>query len=581
MTVAVLCILIFPTLALTERGCDRLMFTAASFVALAGVMLLFVGDPVRAVLLAGILALAASGFSKVKHHHSGIKFRAADGALLFAGTLPFLVNQYRHAAWGVLAGAVGLAFAAVATVVLIEHPALQLDMRLVLAGVTLIACAFAHRAAGGAKAFRRIETQHGNYFATFMASLIDIAAWRPSRHLRMIDLSSGPPLDLNLAIPAASPVMPDIIVLQHESVFDPRLFGLPVEPHIREFLSPSQGISGTLHVDIYGGGSWQSEFSLLTGLSSASFGPDAYFIFKKGAGRFHHSLPRLLQDLGYQTVLASSCRRSFLDYEAFYRSSGIAEAIFADDRSMPLDVVAFEASNSDAIFLEAVHELFGNRVDHSTDPCFLYALTNSNHGPHDRRQVAPERFEAERTFALTSLPDAQYAEYYARLAETATTWARITTRLQAMSPRRPLMVVHYGDHQPVMTRRIESMRGLPKDPRRAFHTFFAIEAFNVEMCQSTVTLPPVLDIAFLGTATLAAAGLPLDRISATRASLIRDCGEAYFAAASERKHRFHRALVELGMIELGAGGQRQSPARHNDVAPLLDPARNFERRTKP
>jgi hypothetical protein len=48
------------------------------------------------------------------------------------------------------------------------------------------------------------------------------------------------------------------------------------------------------------------------------------------------------------------------------------------------------------------------------------------------------------------------------------------------------------------------------------------------------------------------AGLPLDEIFATRASLLEHCGGAYFASASERKRRFHRTLVDLGMIDVAS-----------------------------
>ena len=85
------------------------------------------------------------------------------------------------------------------------------------------------------------------------------------------------------AVPARTIHYPDIIIIQHELIFDPRVFGLPVEPTVEGFLSPKDGLHGTLNVDIFGGGSWQSEFSLLTGLSSASFGSNAYYLFKQGA----------------------------------------------------------------------------------------------------------------------------------------------------------------------------------------------------------------------------------------------------------------------------------------------------------
>ena len=162
----------------------------------------------------------------------------------------------------------------------------------------------------------------------------------------------------------------------------------------------------------------------------------------------------------------------------------------------------------------------------------------------------PGQFERERGFAAASLPDSQYAEYYARLAETATTWSRLKSELAARFPHRPMLVVHYGDHQPVMTRRIESKRKLPPDARRQFRTFYAIEALNVFPGRLVAGQGADLDIAFLGTIALQQAGLPLDGVFATRASLLEHCGDGYFASSSERKRRFHRTLVELGMIDL-------------------------------
>jgi hypothetical protein len=67
-----------------------------------------------------------------------------------------------------------------------------------------------------------------------------------------------------------------------------------------------------------------------------------------------------------------------------------------------------------------------------------------------------------------------------------------------------------------------------------------------------------LDIAFLGTVALQQAGLPLDEVFATRASLLKHCGEAYFTSSSERKRRFHRTLVDLGMIEVATTARHKA-----------------------
>ncbi len=534
---------------LAERSVEHLAFAFAAFCLSTAVLLLVVADFDRAILLAGLLAAAITAASTVKYNHSALKLIVTDLPLLFAGTVPFFIVQYPRAVLAALSGAAALALAVGATLVYGDGPPVDLAVRVSLFGLALIAIVMAWRS-GAAASFQRITAQRRCFYSGFMASLIDPHSLRQFRGLALSDIADDP-LPLMPAVPARSSDTPDIIIIQHESIFDPRIFGLAVEPTVEGLLSPKDGLHGILNVDIFGGGSWQSEFSLLTGLSSASFGSSAYYLFKQGAGRFHNSLPHALTALGYKTMLASSCRRSFLNYDEFYRSIGIGERVFSDDFPAPFDVRAFETTNSDALFLNAALAAHTKNIAGDPAPRFLYALTNFNHGPHDRSLAAHGQFERERDFAASQLPDARYVEYYARLAETASTWKRLKSELAARFPERPMLIVHYGDHQPVLARQIDRKLRLPGDARRAFRTFYAMEALN--MPGRLVPGPGAdLDIAFLGTVVLQQAGLPLDPVFATRASLLEQCRETYFASPSERKRRFHRTLVNLGLIDLGA-----------------------------
>jgi Sulfatase len=536
---------------LAERSVEHLKLAIAALCLIATVLLFAVADFERAILLSSILAAAIFGASNVKYRHSGLKLTVTDLPLAFAGTVPFFIVQYPLAVTAFFAGAIVLILAAIATLLYVAGPPVSPELQIILFGAASIGLFAAYRTSGGAASFQRIAAQRRCFFSAFVASLLDPLSWRQFGGLALSDIAEDP-LPLMPAEPARSLDTPDIIVIQHESVFDPRVFGLPVEPVVEAFLSPKNGRHGTLNVDIFGGGSWQSEFSLLTGLSSASFGSNAYFLFKRGVGRFHNSLPNSLAALGYRTMLTSSCRRSFLNYDEFYRSIGISERIFTDDLPPPFDVDRYETTSSDALFLDAAFGAHMKRIAGDAAPRFLYALTNFNHGPHNRRLTAPGRFESERAFAAARLPDAHYAEYYARLAETAVTWNRLKSELSARFPDRPMLIVHYGDHQPVMARRIEAEIKLPIDARRQFRTFYAIETLNDRSDRIIPGRGPDLDIAFLGTVALLQAGLPLDEIFATRASLLGHCGEAYFASTSERKRRFHRTLVDLGMIDLAS-----------------------------
>jgi Sulfatase len=551
---------------LAERSVEHLKLAIAALCFGAAVLLFAVTDFARAILLSCVLALAILGASSVKYRHSGLKLVVTDLPLVFAGTVPFFLVQYPLAVATVFAGGIALILAAVAALYVPGQP-VALELRVVCLGIALTGLIAAYKSSGGAAAFRRIAAQRRCFLSTFTASLLDPLSWRRSGGFVLSDIASDP-LPLMAAVPARRVDYPDIIVIQHESIFDPRVYGLPVEPMVEAFLSPPQGLHGSLNVDIFGGGSWQSEFSLLTGLSSASFGSDAYYLFERGVGRFHNSLPHALAALGYKTTLASSCRRNFLNYDQFYRAIGIGERIFTDDFPLPFDIGQFEATHSDALFLDAAIGAHIERIAGDATPRFLYALTNFNHGPHNRRRVAPGRFERERGFATASLPDSCYAEYYARLAETAATWNRLKSELSIRFPGRPMLIVHYGDHQPVMARRIEAKCGLPIDARRQFRTFYAMETLNDRPDRLVAGRGADLDIAFLGTVALQQAGLPLDQIFATRASLLESCGGSYFASPSERKRRFHRTLVERGVIELAHDPAKWKPVLPKDHAEL-------------
>ncbi|CAN7416061.1 sulfatase-like hydrolase/transferase [Bradyrhizobium sp. LjRoot220] len=553
---ALIILIALVVLWLAERSVEHLTLAVAALCLCTALLLFVVADLERAMLLSSILAAGIFGASKVKYDHSGIKLTATDLPLAFAGTVPFLLAQYPLALTAAFAGSLALMVAAVATVLYVRGPPVSLEFQVLFFGLASIGLLAAYRASGGPVPFQRGAALRRCFLSSFIASLLNPLAWRPFGGLALSDIANDP-LPLMAAVPARRPDYPDIIVIQHESIFDPRIFGLPVEPVVEEFLSPENGLHGSLNVDIFGGGSWQSEFSLLTGLSSASFGSNAYFLFKRGAGRFHSSLPKTLAALGYRTMLTSSCRRSFLNYDRFYRSIGIDQRLFTDDFDPPFDVKRFEATNSDALFLGAALDAHMKGIADDASPRFLYALTNFNHGPHNRNLVAPNHFESERAFAAASLPDAHYAEYYARLVETAVTWKKLKSELSARFPNRPTLIVHYGDHQPVMTRRIERKLDLEQDARRQFRTFYAIETLNDFADRIPCGRGRELDIAFLGTVALQHAGLPLDEIFATRASLLEHCGGAYFASSSERKRRFHRTLVDLGVIDVAPTARYQ------------------------
>jgi hypothetical protein len=176
---------------------------------------------------------------------------------------------------------------------------------------------------------------------------------------------------------------------------------------------------------------------------------------------------------------------------------------------------------------------------------FLSAMTLMNHGTHRRRLFADDRHRERRAAALAESGSEEYAEYYVRLAESAQAYAAFRRKVAASG--RPLLIVTYGDHQPSFTRQL--LRRIGGGDGALFRTFYAIDPVNMVL-PADLAVPRDMDAVFVGTVALMAAGLPLDDIFATRASLIGECGANYYAADSVRKRRFHRMLLDRGCLDL-------------------------------
>jgi hypothetical protein len=171
-----------------------------------------------------------------------LKLTVTDLPLAFAGTVPFLIVQYPMATITVAGGGIAVILAAIAVLYMPGSP-VSSKLQIILLGITLAGLIAALKAGGGAISYQRIAAERRYFYSTFIASLLNPLSWRQFGGLSLSDIADDP-LPLMPAVPARTLVYPDIIVIQHESIFDPRIYGLPVEPIVEAFLSPKNGLYG-------------------------------------------------------------------------------------------------------------------------------------------------------------------------------------------------------------------------------------------------------------------------------------------------------------------------------------------------
>jgi hypothetical protein len=187
-------------------------------------------------------------------------------------------------------------------------------------------------------------------------------------------------------------------------------------------------------------------------------------------------------------------------------------------------------------------------IDLSEQPLFVYIQTMASHGPYDRAYMPEESVPGPGT-------SAEMSEYLRRAGMAMRDGDFFMDEIKRRFSREPVLVVRYGDHQPSATH--DLIHGVWGDDSPdvgasgvpgPFITFYAMAGLNY-------SLPPLpdfdpLDIAYLGTIMLEAAGLPLSAVQRERKRLMVDCTGRYFGCEPRSQIlAFHRRLISSGFVK--------------------------------
>ncbi len=515
---------------------------AAAFLIVFSFIHLFVPGPLHALAIALLVTGAIGLASKSKQRFLGTNLVAGDFLHATRNTLNIVATDYRATSLRLIA-AVAAGALVVATVVwhLADAPS-ALWARIVFFSASAVAGWLAFVAGGNRRRFRtQLLTQDRAHLSFFVASFLGAG---PSAIPSLVGMADQP-LALVAAPAAPDSRRPHIVMVLHESTFDPALLDLPTDARFDPFFKPPGSAAGTLAVDIYGGGTWQTEFSVYAGLSSLCFGADAPFVFQLLAGRIRHSLPAFLKTAGYRTSLVTSDVVPSPSHHRFYRSIGFERIDDPARLVPPFDFASWKRSYDDGpIYEHALREIERDRT--SAGPLFLSLMTLSNHGPHTRHRQLGTGYDPVRQEFSAHSGSAEFGEYMARLAASADACERFRSSLAELLDGEPALLVRFGDHHPSFT---EQITGLPRTDRRLRETFFAVEPINMDL-PAGFAAPRLVDAAFLSTLVVTAAGLPLDPVFATRLTLMDACADSYADCRSPMRDRFHRTLVDEGLIDL-------------------------------
>ena len=533
---------------LSEAGPPQRKIAILTIVGLYCVALAVTRQPRQSVIVTLLVTLTVWGVSKAKMAYLGTPFVFGD-----------LVNMVGYNFWWVLwyysglaiaCGLVALAFLAL-LVWLVTRPASRVSFVTVCAagGLAVMLVQPIADLSRAVYVWDRSFDETAAGVSTFTASVV---WWWASggNSVTLYDVAQTP-LDDPKASEGGQPASPkpNILMVLEESVFDPRVLGLPVQSEVARYFAPPAGLSGSLLVNVHGGGTWVSEFAVMSGVDTRAFGDKAYYLPALMEKRVHHSLIHALKSQGYRTVVVYSVNGKFMNAENFYRSLGVEEFHVPTEVATNRDLRLFRDS---ALYDHALRLMAPDAGAENGDPVFMLIVTISNHGPHSREQVPEEAFPETRSWLAQRLQDPgleEYKEYYLRLKRGIADYEGLKAALVERFKGRPTLLVRFGDHHPQFTKRL-AVEGRKPRESALLTTYFAIEAINGDLAARPDWGGGPLDIAYLATLVLDTAGLPKDQIFETRRRLLESCAGRYAGCSDARKARLHRTLVDRGYLQV-------------------------------
>jgi phosphoglycerol transferase MdoB-like AlkP superfamily enzyme len=496
--------------------------------------------PAAAALLSLGTVIALTILSMFKHQFLSRTITFLDVIMVDAETTQFLFDVFP--AIGLQIAGAAIVFLPLLGLIWWLDP-LRMQRRVALVGFVLYFAALA-----GMSLLLPLDREDEFFDRNF------ISKFARSTAVAVVDLTTGrflesdaraaESLDVETATECPSQAKrPHIFLILDESSFDATMMPATKVPagyrdHFRSF----DGKERRLVVEGAGGPTWYTEYNVLTGLSSRSYGRFAEGVTRLAAGRVNRGLPHALRRCGYQTFSAYPQPGAFLNARGFQTSAGIERFLQAKD-------IGSRERNTDDFYYDFAIRTF--TWERGSGPMFYFLYTVANHFPWNftfRPELTPgwkgfgNRFDVDEFIRRQSMSARYYAEFLAKL--------------RSQFPNESFLIVRFGDHQPGFARYFvnptlqieEVVERIQRFDPRYFTAYYAVDAINFTPVDLSSALDP-LDAPYLPLVVLEAAGVPLDASFAEQKKILQRCrGQFSLCNKGAEARRFNRMLIDAGLI---------------------------------
>lgn len=237
--------------------------------------------------------------------------------------------------------------------------------------------------------------------------------------------------------------LPDVVVIQSESFFDPRGIWSGIRPEVLQHYDEAcaaSALHGKLTVPAWGANTMRPEFAFLTGITPTSLDIHRFNPYRRAARQPVRALPEVLREAGYRTTCIHPHPARFFRRDRAFPNLGFER--FLDHRAFP-NAPKCGPYIGDAAVTDKLLQELGS----ANKPSFFFVITMENHGPLHLEDIAAEEW---RGLFAEPPPSACHdlAVYVRHLRNADRQLGRLRKFLRARS--RPYLLLFYGEHLPSM-----------------------------------------------------------------------------------------------------------------------------------
>ncbi|HFI0214487.1 TPA: LTA synthase family protein [Streptococcus suis] len=285
-------------------------------------------------------------------------------------------------------------------------------------------------------------------------------------------------------------IKPNIIFIQNESQSDfSDLNGLNMvpDPLANQHALKENAIHGTLNVSVYGGGTANTEYEVLTS-NPISLLSSNLFPYQQIITQERPSFANYLKNKNYDTVALHPQSGNNYNRSAVYPLLGFNESYFLDSEPTISSLAPLTIDRgwpSDQFLFNGLKDLYTKK---GKQPLFSFVVTMQGHGGYlSTESIYPRKVSIN---GSTSEYLAE-TEFLTSMQKTDEAFADLIQFFS--SYKEPTVIVMYGDHQPSLSQEFYAKFMDENNPASKYSTPFVIWAnFDIKERKSTTISPNYL-----------------------------------------------------------------------------------------